>query len=76
MRKIRRISHLRKEQTRLQQRRAELEDALRNDWKTIRQTLQPATLAREALVSGVTWIGDQLLSKWLPVKKSAKKHHS
>lgn len=76
MRKIKRISHLRKEQARLQQRQAELEKAIRNDWITIRQTLQPATLAKEALTSCTSWIGNKLLSTVLTHKKNAKKHNS
>jgi|GEM_PF-1760627 hypothetical protein len=66
MRKIKRITHLKKEQRRLRRREAELEKAIRGDWKTIRQTLEPAALAKEAISSCTAWIGRRLLS--VPVR--------
>lgn len=63
MRKIKRIPHLRFEQLRLRQRETELEKAIREDWKTIRHTLQPAGLAQEALSSCMARIGRKLLSR-------------
>ncbi|HTR28253.1 MAG TPA: hypothetical protein VMH27_03225 [Puia sp.] len=62
MRTIKRLSHLRKEQRRLRERRAELERNIRSDWMLIRRTLEPAGLAREALHSASAWVGKQLLT--------------
>lgn len=63
MRKIKRVSHLYKEQLRLHRQREEMEKAIRHDWQALSRGLQPATLAREALASCTTWIGKKILSK-------------
>jgi hypothetical protein len=62
MRKIKRISHLRKEERRLRERRAELERNIRSDWMLIRKTLEPGGLAKEALHSASNWVGRQLVA--------------
>lgn len=62
MRKIRRLSHLKKEERRLREHRAELERNIRSDWMLIRKTLEPAGLAKEALHSASNWVGKQLLA--------------
>lgn len=66
MKKIKRLSHLRREQVRLHRRQDELEKAIRSDWRVIRRTLEPATLARESLSSLTAWLGKQL---WTRVQK-------
>ena len=63
MRKIKRISHLYKEQLRLHRQREEMGKAIRHDWQALSRGFQPATLAREALASCTTWIGKKILSK-------------
>jgi len=63
MRKIKRLSHLYKEQLRLHRRREEMEKTMRHDWQSLCRGFQPATLAREALTSATTWIGKKILSK-------------
>jgi hypothetical protein len=63
MRKIKRISQLRKEQKRLHQRKLLLEKAIREDWKLIHNSLEPAGLVREAFWSLVTGIGGKLFMK-------------
>jgi hypothetical protein len=63
MRKIKRISHLQKEQQRLRREGRDMERTIRQDWQTICRGLQPATLAREALSSCTAWIGKKILSR-------------
>lgn len=52
-----------RERERLHHRQAELEKAIRNDWRVIRRTLEPATLARESLSSLTAWLGRQLWTR-------------
>jgi len=63
MRKIKRISHLYKEQLHLRRQREEMEKTMRHDWQSLCRDFQPAMLAKEALSSATAWIGKKLLSK-------------
>ncbi|MDR3716408.1 MAG: hypothetical protein P4L51_26685 [Puia sp.] len=63
MRKIKRITHLRSEKKRLRQQQTELEKQIRNDWRTLRHTFEPAGLAREALSSCTEWVTRKLLKR-------------
>ena len=62
MKKIRRISHLQKERQRLHRRSEDMEKAIRHDWQTVCRSLQPATLAKEALSSCTAWVGKKIFS--------------
>lgn len=62
MRKIKRLSHLRKEERRLRERRADLERNIQSDWLLIRRTLEPGSLAKEALRAGSAWVGKKLFT--------------
>jgi hypothetical protein len=72
MRKIKRLSHLKREERRLREHRAELEQNIRSDWMLIRATLEPAGLAREALRSASNWVGKQFLAKVTTRHKTEK----
>lgn len=72
MRTIKRLSHLRKEERRLRERRAELERNIRSDWMLIRKTLEPAGLAKEALHSASAWVGKQLIAGLTSRSKTEK----
>lgn len=72
MRKIKRLSHLKREERRLRERRAELERNIRSDWMLIRKTLEPAGLAKEALHSASNWVGRQLLAGLTTKNKTEK----
>jgi hypothetical protein len=61
MTRIKRLSHLRSEQKRLRNRKADLEKAIRQDWGDLWHHFQPASLAREALGSWTAWLGNKLL---------------
>lgn len=63
MKKIKRLRHLKRERQRLRQRRTELEAAIRNDWQEIRQSLQPANLAKEALSASTSWLRKLFFSR-------------
>jgi len=63
MRKIKRLSHIYKEQLRLQRQREDMEKTLRHDWQSLARGFQPATLAKEALSSCTNWLGKKILSK-------------
>ncbi len=63
MRKIKRLSHLYKEQLRLRRQREEMERTLRHDWQSLTSGFQPATLAKEALSSCSTWLGKKIFTK-------------
>ncbi|HXD78583.1 MAG TPA: hypothetical protein VN616_12285 [Puia sp.] len=75
MRKIKRLTQLRKEERRLREHRAELERAIQSDWLLIRRTLEPASLATEAFRAGTTWIGKKLLTG-LTSRKTTEKSRS
>ena len=72
MKKIKRLSHLRKEERRLRERRAELERNIQSDWALIRGTIEPAGLAKEALLSASAWIGKQLIAGLTSRRKTEK----
>ncbi|HEY8971993.1 MAG TPA: phage holin family protein [Puia sp.] len=52
-----------KERQRLRLRRDDMEKTIRHDWQGITRTLEPASLAREALTSCTTWIGKKFFSR-------------
>lgn len=66
MNKIRCIAQLRTEQLRLARKRRGLEDDIRKDWKGIRHAFDPTEYTREALASGLHWIGRRLFPKEEP----------
>jgi len=68
MNKIRSIAQLRTEQLRLARERRGLEDNIRKDWKDIRHAFDPTEYTREALASGLHWLGRRLFQKEEPVK--------
>lgn len=72
MRKIKRLSHLKKEKRRLHERQAELERNIRSDWMLIRKTLEPAGLAKEALRSAGEWVGRQVIAGLTSRQKTEK----
>jgi hypothetical protein len=72
MRKIKRLSHLKREERRLRGHRAELERNIRSDWMLIRKTLEPAGLAKEALHSASYWVGKQVLAGLITRHKPEK----
>ncbi len=51
MKKIRNIQQLKAETKRLEQRRAELEKAIRYDWRDVKDSLRPRKLAGDAFSS-------------------------
>jgi hypothetical protein len=63
MNKIRSIAQLRSEQLRLARQRRGLEDNIRKDWKDIRHAFDPTEYTREALASGLHWLGRRLFQK-------------
>jgi len=72
MNKIRSIAQLRTEQLRLARERRGLEDHIRKDWQDIRHTFDPAEYTREALASGLHWLGRRLFQKDEPAKPFAR----
>jgi hypothetical protein len=63
MNKIRSIAQLRTEQLRLARERHGLEDHIRKDWREIRHGFDPAEYSREAIASGLHWLGRRLFQK-------------
>lgn len=63
MRKIKRLSHLYKEQLRLRRQREEMERTLRHDWQSLTSGFQPVMLAKEALSSCSAWLGKKIFTK-------------
>jgi hypothetical protein len=61
MKKIKRIAHLRYEQKKLARRQAGLEQAIREDWDDLRHHFEPAAYAKDAVFSGLAWLGQRLL---------------
>ena len=72
MNKIRSIAQLRTEQLRLARERRGLEDDIRKDWQHIRHSFDPAEYSREALASGLHWLGRRLFQKEDPSKPFAR----
>ena len=66
MNKIRSTAQLRTEQLRLARERRGLEDNIRKDWKDIRHAFDPTEYTREALASGLHWLGRRLFQKEEP----------
>lgn len=66
MRKMKRIKNteqLRSEQLRLLRERTRLEGDIREDWRGLRRAFDPAEYGREALVSGLSWLGRRIFPK-------------
>jgi hypothetical protein len=51
-----------KERQRLRHRRDDMEKTIRRDWQDFVHTLEPASLAKEALNTCTTWIGKKFFS--------------
>lgn len=62
MKNIKRLHHLQRERRRWH-RKLKLENSLRSNWATFRQSFDPTILATKALTSCVVWIGDRLLAE-------------
>lgn len=52
MKKINSIKHLNAEKKRLEIRKAELEKAIRYDWRDVKDSLRPGNIARQVFSSG------------------------
>jgi hypothetical protein len=72
MNRIKSITQLRTEQLRLARERRGLEDNIRRDWRDIRHSFDPAEYTREALASGLHWLGRRLFQKEEPSKPFAR----
>lgn len=71
MERIKSILQLRLEQEKLAHRRLLLEEDLRRDWKGLLHSFKPGAFARDALFSGLTWIGNHFFASR---KHSENKH--
>lgn len=62
MKRIKNATQLQLEQEKLAHRRLLLEEDIRHEWKGLLHHFEPGVFARDAFFSGLSWIGNKLLT--------------
>lgn len=76
MKKIKRIAQLRYEKKQLERRKTGLEKTIRRDWDDLRHNFEPAAYAKDAVFSGLNWLGQKLLPVAGRFGRNRSKTHS